>query len=507
MSRKIIIIGAGINGLVAANYLQRNGYQVSIIESKAKVGGACTSETVTLAGKDYRYASGASVLGLMQRFIFEETGLSKKLKTFVPESPKLVFFPNDSEPTIIYRNPKDLDRELRDKWGEQGNIEAFREDESRVIDFLQTGYRDAVTPNLEDARSILGEALTNLWITGDAKTLLDHYFTSDKAKIYMAMTVAESGPVSIREKSSALTIPIMDSGSIFSGYYGFVYEGIWQVTEELEKINRALGVNFYTSSKVLNVDTKTKSVNFISPTGEEKKIFDQLIFATDPLTASQLVNNSEHIEKVSDKKLLGSSGKLNLLFKQPIQWKHNIDHPDSDASFRFIFSVETLEEFEQATLSVCDQGVDYVPGFMQIYCEGAASKKMNKNLNHDRIAVFFKNLSLDKRGEDLSIVSEEIQDNLFENILNPEDCIWTNLVTPKNLQETFYFPQGNIDHIALTDKQMYFDRTFSFDPENNFYGFFNYEDIFYCGAGSYPCGSIAGTPGYMCSQQLIRLDQ
>ena len=89
---------------------------------------------------------------------------------------------------------------------------------------------------------------------------------------------------------------------------------------------------------------------------------------------------------------------------------------------------------------------------------------MNKDLNHDRIAVFFKNLSLDKRGEDLSIVSEEIQDKLFENILNPEDCIWTNLVTPKNLQETFYFPQGNIDHIALTHKQMYFDRTFSSAP-------------------------------------------
>ena len=135
MSREIIIIGAGINGLIAANYLQRYGYQVNIIESKSKVGGACTSETVTLGGKDYQYASGASVLGLMQRFIYEETGLSKKLKTFVPKSPKLVFFPNDAEPTKIHRNPKDLDRELSDRWGEQGDIKAFREDESKVIDF------------------------------------------------------------------------------------------------------------------------------------------------------------------------------------------------------------------------------------------------------------------------------------------------------------------------------------------------------------------------------------
>ena len=51
---------------------------------------------------------------------------------------------------------------------------------------------------------------------------------------------------------------------------------------------------------------------------------------------------------------------------------------------------------------------------------------------------------------------------------------------------------------------MYFDRTFSTDPKNNFYGFFDYEDIYYCGAGSYPCGSVAGTAGYICSQQIIK---
>ena len=33
----------------------------------------------------------------------------------------------------------------------------------------------------------------------------------------------------------------------------------------------------------------------------------------------------------------------------------------------------------------------------------------------------------------------------------------------------------------------------------------NYENIFYCGAGAYPCGSVAGTTGYMCAKQLKRL--
>jgi len=504
MSKEIIIIGSGINGLVAANYLQRHGHQVTVIESKAKVGGACTSETVSLEGRNYKYPSGASVLGLMQRFIFEETGLSKRLKTFVPKSPKLVFFPGDSKPTEIHRKPEDLDLEFKEKWGEQGNVEAFRNDESRVIDFLQSGFQEAKTPNLAEARSVLGETLTNLWVTGDAKTLLDHYFTSDKAKIYMAMSVAESGPVSIYEKSSALTIPIMDSGSVFKGYYGFVYEGIWELTEELERINKDLGVMINKSSQVVDVNPETKVVSFINQNGDQKKTFDQLILATDPLTASKLMNNLEQIGTVTNKESLGSSGKLNLIFKEPVRWKDNINHPDSDASFRFIFSVETLEEFDQATRSVTNGGIDYEPGFMQIYCEGAACIKMNQSLTHDRIAVFFKNLSCDKRGEDLSGVTAQIKEKLFEKILNPEDCIWTNLSTPKDLQENFYFPEGNIDHIALTDKQMYFDRTFSSNALDNFYGFFDYEDIFYCGAASYPCGSVAGTPGYMCSQQLIR---
>ena len=38
MSRNIVIVGAGINGLVAANYLIRAGHNVTLIEKKATIG-------------------------------------------------------------------------------------------------------------------------------------------------------------------------------------------------------------------------------------------------------------------------------------------------------------------------------------------------------------------------------------------------------------------------------------------------------------------------------------
>ena len=94
----------------------------------------------------------------------------------------------------------------------------------------------------------------------------------------------------------------------------------------------------------------------------------------------------------------------------------------------------------------------------------------------------------------------------LKNCLNiyPEDCIWTRLLTPRDLKDIFHFPGGNIDHTVLTGGQTFSDRNFSSDPENHFYRLLDNENAFICGAGTYPCGSIAGTPGYMCSQEVIR---
>ena len=43
MSRKIVIIGAGISGLSAGVYAQMNGYQAKIVEAHTLPGGMCTS--------------------------------------------------------------------------------------------------------------------------------------------------------------------------------------------------------------------------------------------------------------------------------------------------------------------------------------------------------------------------------------------------------------------------------------------------------------------------------
>jgi phytoene dehydrogenase-like protein len=192
------------------------------------------------------------------------------------------------------------------------------------------------------------------------------------------------------------------------------------------------------------------------------------------------------------------------MFKNPIRWKFGSDTNDSDAAFRFVFSVSSIDEYEEATLKVLDDSTDYAPGFMQVYCEGAAMRHLNHAEPFDRLAVFFKNLSLGEHGADLSNVETQVREKLFEHIENPQDCVWTRLLTPKDLQQLFHFPGGNLDHTMLTGGQTFFDRTYADDPATSFYRFGSLDNVYLCGSGTYPCGSVAGTAGYMCAQQLLR---
>ena len=497
--KRVIIVGSGINGLVTANYLVKAGYSVSMIEKKDFTGGACIKDSLTIEGKKIDFAYGATVLGMMPEFIFNETGLVDEVEGFYPKTPKLVYFKDEEDSTKIFQDSIELEKELKEKWGEEGRINDFRNDENKVIKFIQKLYKEAITPTVEVAYKELGKEIADLWVFGTAKNLLDHYFTSEKTKLYMGMTVIESGPASIYDPGTAFTIPLMDSGSVFDGYWGFVKTGIWKITETLSNINLDLGVKIYLNSSVTEVDTKSKIISFVKDNKDETLHYNHLIFATDPITPSKLIKGFKQDIELDE---IGTSGKVTAFFRNPVKWKDSNEYSDS---FRFIFSNNNLNNFEEASQNALKNSGDYFAGFIQIYPDGSAQRTMNNEESYDKLILFTKNLSYDKKADDLDKVKDEIINTVLPYIENADDLVDSKFLTPKDLNKTFFFPKGNIDHITLTGKQNYNKRTFSKNP-NNFYSYYDLKDVYYCGAGSFPCGSVAGTAGYMCSKQLIRND-
>src|SRR4029078_5908794 len=105
-------------------------------------------------------------------------------------------------------------------------------------------------------------------------------------------------------------------------------------------------------------------------------------------------------------RVLGSCGKITLFFRQPVRWKDGPE-ADRDAAFRFIFSTETLADFERATVRVRAGDVDYEPGYIQVYCEGAAMRRLGLTEPYDRLTLFFKNLGLRRQREALEHVQNQ----------------------------------------------------------------------------------------------------
>ncbi len=204
-----------------------------------------------------------------------------------------------------------------------------------------------------------------------------------------------------------------------------------------------------------------------------------------------------------DKEFIGTSGKVTAFFKNPVRWKNN-KNKDYDSTFRFIFSNTSLNDFEKSSQNAKKNIGDYNPGYIQIYPEGAAQRKMGNTEKLDKLILFTKNFSFDKNGSSLSHSKDEVISLLSNYIENIDDLTETVFLTPKDLSDNFYFPKGNIDHMTLTKNQNFDNRTFSENPSTDFYQYFHHKDTYYCGAGSFPCGSVAGTPGYMCSKQIVK---
>lgn len=190
------------------------------------------------------------------------------------------------------------------------------------------------------------------------------------------------------------------------------------------------------------------------------------------------------------------------MFRNPIRWKDDTGDAESGTAFRYIFAVDTMDAFDEAALAVTD-GKEFVPGYYQVYGEGASMRHMGLDEPFERIAVFFKNLALGKTADELGDVEARVRDTILGYISNPEDCVYSRLLTPRDLQQTFGFPGGNIEHTMLVAGQSFDGRHYSSEPARRFYQLGEHDNASICGSSTYPCGSVAGTPGYMCIKELL----
>ena len=79
--------------------------------------------------------------------------------------------------------------------------------------------------------------------------------------------------------------------------------------------------------------------------------------------------------------------------------------------------------------------------------------------------------------------------------------------TPQNITVILLERKDRVGGACVSEtveRQSFFDWQYADDAHRRFYQFGEFENVSICGSSTYPCGSVAGTPGYMCVSELLR---
>jgi len=153
----VIVVGAGHNGLACAAYLARAGQQVLVIESRVRVGGACTIEEPF---PDVRMSPCAYLAGLLHPLVIEELELPRRGFSWTPAANGLFVPFLDGTSLQLWDDDQRCVEEVRAL--APGDVDGFK----AMSDVIRR-LRDALRPRPADGGRSEDSYAGDAWI-GDA---------------------------------------------------------------------------------------------------------------------------------------------------------------------------------------------------------------------------------------------------------------------------------------------------------------------------------------------------
>lgn len=506
----VIVVGAGHNGLVAANYLARAGKSVLVLEARDVVGGACTTEEL-IPGS--RWSSCAFVCGLLRPEIIR----ALELKRF-----GLELYQGDALGFTLFRDGshmfmwKELDRTLRE-------IERYSRRDAE--NFLKFGTRlrrfsELITPWLLRPPPTRSEILSEFERAGDedlfdefvllsVRDLLDRYFESEHLKGFLSffgMVSIWGGPST---PGTSYTYGHHSWGEFEGqfGQFGFVRGGMGGITNALAAAARHFGAQIRLNSPVERISVADGRVTGVTLASGDEVEAGVVVSNADPKRSLlELVDSADLDpgvrEAVGRIDTRGSMARIHLLIDELPHYLPFDDARPGPQHHGHQMLGASLENFEQAwetqrrgTLPD-DHVIEAV--IQSVTDPSLAPEGLHTlTLGVQQLPSELTETTWDEAKEKWA---DRVVDDLCAYAPNMKDHILDRrVITPKDLERDYLITDGNIFHGA-----MFLDQLFDSRPLTSLSSYRTpIRGYYLCGAGTHPGGGVMGASGHNAAGVVI----
>ena len=271
-----IIIGAGHNGLICANYLAMRGWKVLVLEKRHVVGGCSVTEEIA---PGYKASIASYVVSLLLPEIIEDLELKKHGYKTLPRNPSSFTPFEDGRYLFLGPDQAANAKEIR-KFSERDAVafakyEAFLERVAERIEPILNRQSPDLLPlpkswrkislfkrlsdlrigaSMHRAMKSLGEELPEAieLMTGNAKTILDRWFESDELKGTLATDAIIGSFHSFSAPGSAYVLlhHVMGSAGGARGVWAYVEGGMGALADSIAASAREKGVEINVDSPI-----------------------------------------------------------------------------------------------------------------------------------------------------------------------------------------------------------------------------------------------------------------